>query len=119
MSTCENCPTPDNCTDCVNIEIAEISDATSAEVTSFEVDNPQTFEAQSNEFQPAPPIVRLIHTLGNSAQAIHDMAKEMHPGDAGICVALAAQIGAVAQMFVDAVNSIEAEAQADQNEVTE
>ena len=117
MSTCDDCPTPENCSDCVNIDIAEISDAQSATVESVEVDNPQTFDAQSNEFVPAPPVVRLINTLGASAEQIYALSKEMHPGDAGICVSLATQIGAIANMFVQAIETLEA--QADQNEVTE
>lgn len=117
MTICDNCPTPDNCENCTFIETAEISDSQSVTVESVEVADPKSFEADTHEFVEAPAVIRLINTLGSSAQSIHALANELHPGDAGICVALAAQIGAVADMFVSAVEAVQQ--QADQDEVSE
>ena len=50
-----------------------------------------------------PPIGVAINTLGEAAQRIHNAASALHPGDQGIMISLAAQIGTVGQMFMQAV----------------
>lgn len=109
---CNNCPA-EGCEDCPNMDVMiDGADGVSVDtievgnVDSVEIGGSESVEVNSNEFAETPAIFRLIHTLGESAQSIHNLAKEMHPGDAGICVALAAQIGAVAQMFVTAVEVV-------------
>lgn len=123
MSPCNDCPTPDNCENCVHDNTGDltIESMEFGESSSVHVEHEGTFanhnsvEATTADFVEAPAVVRLINQLGKSAGEIHELAKELHPGDAGICVSLAAQIGAVADMFVQAVNNV-MEAEANQTE---
>lgn len=82
------------------------------------VTNTTTKTEESATEETMPPIGIAINTLGQAAQNIHEAAGALHPGDQGIMVSLAAQIGTVGQMFMHAVKQAqEAEQKANDAEL--